>query len=122
MDFILCKDQRNAVFMAAGYALTTNQMSVCVVGKGPALSNTLTGLLEAKNLGAPILLLALGTGGDKLGTRSFQEADQISLVKPLVKWAYRVEHVDRLVWAMERAAFWPSMEHRVLSISNSLKT
>lgn len=34
MDFILCKDQRNAVFMAAGYALTTNQMSVCVVGKG----------------------------------------------------------------------------------------
>ncbi|MEB4784549.1 thiamine pyrophosphate-binding protein [Paenibacillus jamilae] len=105
MDFILCKDQRNAVFMAAGYALTTNQMSVCVVGKGPALSNTLTGLLEAKNLGAPLLLLALGTGGDKLGTRSFQEADQISLVKPLVKWAYRVEHVDRLVWAMERAAF-----------------
>lgn len=122
MDFILCKDQRNAVFMAAGYALTTNQMSVCVVGKGPALSNTLTGLLEAKNLGAPLLLLALGTGGDKLGTRSFQEADQISLVKPLVKWAYRVEHVDRLVWAMERAAFWLSMEHRVLSISNSLKT
>ncbi|MCC3380884.1 thiamine pyrophosphate-binding protein [Paenibacillus farraposensis] len=105
MDFILCKDQRNAVFMAAGYALTTNQMSVCVVGKGPALSNTLTGLLEAKNLGAPVLLLALGTGGDKLGTRSFQEADQISLVKPLVKWAYRVEHVERLVWAMERAAF-----------------
>lgn len=105
MDFILCKDQRNAVFMAAGYALTTNQMSVCVVGKGPALSNTLTGLLEAKNLGAPVLLLALGTGGDKLGTRSFQEADQISLVKPLVKWAYRVEHVERLVWALERAAF-----------------
>nr|ACZ01946.1 acetolactate synthase large subunit [Paenibacillus polymyxa SC2] len=105
MDFIQCKDQRNEVFIAAGSTLTTIQMSVCDVGKRPALSNTLTGLLEAKNLGAPLLLLALGYGVDKLVTRSFQEVDQISLVKPLVKWAYLVEHVDRLVWAMERAAF-----------------
>ncbi|MCZ8520304.1 MULTISPECIES: thiamine pyrophosphate-binding protein [Paenibacillus] len=105
LELIICKDQRNSVFMASGYALTTNSLAVCVVGKGPALSNTLTGLLEAKSLGVPLLLLALGTAGDKLGTRAFQETDQISLVKPLVKWAYRVEHGDRLVWALERAAF-----------------
>ncbi|ANF97989.1 thiamine pyrophosphate-binding protein [Paenibacillus bovis] len=105
MEFIICKDQRNAVFMASGYSLATSRLAVCVVGKGPALSNTLTGLLEAQNLSVPLLLLALGTGGDKLGTRSFQEADQMSMVKPLVKWAYRVEHGDRLQWALERAAF-----------------
>ncbi|WP_017813490.1 thiamine pyrophosphate-binding protein [Paenibacillus shenyangensis] len=105
MEFVICKDQRNAVFMASGYSLATSRLAVCVVGKGPALSNTLTGLLEAQNLSVPLLLLALGTGGDKLGTRSFQEADQMSMVKPLVKWAYRVEHGERLQWALERAAF-----------------
>ncbi|WP_046213431.1 thiamine pyrophosphate-binding protein [Paenibacillus wulumuqiensis] len=105
MEFIICKDQRNAVFMASGYSLATSRLAVCVVGKGPALSNTLTGLLEAQNLSVPLLLLALGTGGDKLGTRSFQEADQMSMVKPFVKWAYRVEHGERLQWALERAAF-----------------
>ncbi|NEN87376.1 thiamine pyrophosphate-binding protein [Paenibacillus elgii] len=102
---IICKDQRNSLFMASGYALTSGQLAVCVVGKGPALTNTVTGLLEAHHLGAPLLLIALGTGSDKLGTKAFQEADQLSLVKPLVKWAYRVEHPDRLVWALEKAAF-----------------
>ncbi|SCW30149.1 acetolactate synthase-1/2/3 large subunit [Paenibacillus tianmuensis] len=103
--FILCRDQRNSLFMASGYALTSDQLAVCIVGKGPALTNTVTGLLEAQNLGVPLLLIASGTGSEKLGTKAFQEADQLSVVKPLVKWAYRVEHPDRLVWALERAAF-----------------
>ncbi|CAJ1314005.1 hypothetical protein AASFL403_02290 [Paenibacillus nuruki] len=105
IKFIMCKDQRNALFMASGYALTNHQLAVCIVGKGPALTNTITGLLEACHLGVPLLLIALGTGGDKLGTKSFQETDQLSLVKPLVKWSYRVEHLDRLVWALEKATF-----------------
>lgn len=105
IKFIMCKDQRNALFMASGYALTNHQLAVCIVGKGPALTNAVTGLLEARHLGVPLLLIALGTGGDKLGTKSFQETDQLSIVKPLVKWSYRVEHVDRLVWALEKAAF-----------------
>ncbi|MFB6362848.1 thiamine pyrophosphate-binding protein [Paenibacillus elgii] len=102
---MICKDQRNSLFMASGYALASNRLAVCVVGKGPALTNAITGLLEAQSLGVPLLLIALGTNSEKTGTRAFQETDQMALVKPLVKWAYRVEHPDRLIWALEKAAF-----------------
>lgn len=102
---MICKDQRNSLFMASGHALASNRLAVCIVGKGPALTNTITGLLEAQSLGVPLLLIALGTNSEKTGTKAFQEADQTALVKPLVKWAYRVEHPDRLIWALEKAAF-----------------
>lgn len=102
---IITKDQRNAVFMAAGYALIGQRLGVCAVGKGPALTNTITGLLEAASLAAPVLLIGVGTGRDNVGIHAFQEADQMALVKPVVKWAYRVESVQRLAWALEKAVF-----------------
>ncbi|PTM58837.1 acetolactate synthase-1/2/3 large subunit [Desmospora activa DSM 45169] len=101
---ILCKDQRNAVFMAVGHAMESEKPGVCVVGKGPALTNALTGLLEAKSLAAPLILIATGTRINRLGTKAFQELDQRSLVQPLVKWSYRVDHPDRLCWALEKGA------------------
>ena len=102
---IVGKDQRNAVFMAAGYALASGQIGVCTVGKGPALTNAVTGLLESASLSAPVLLIGVGTGRDRLGTQAFQEADQMAVVRPVVKWAYRVESEKRLQWALEKAAF-----------------
>lgn len=101
---ILCKDQRNAVFMAVGHAMESEKPGVCVVGKGPALTNALTGLLEAKSLASPLILIATGTRLNRLGTKSFQELDQLSLVQSLVKWSYRVDHPDRLCWALEKGA------------------
>lgn len=106
MRVVLCKDQRNVVFMGIGYTLADNDRpAVCVVGKGPALTNALTGVLEANSTGAPLVLLASGTSAERAGTGAFQELDQLPLVKPLVKWAYRVEHPDRLCWALEKAVF-----------------
>lgn len=105
LQMIITKDQRNAIFMAAGYALIGKRLGVCAVGKGPALTNTITGLLESASLSAPVLLIAVGTGRDRVGTHAFQEADQMALVRPIVKWAYRVEEAKRLIWALKKAAF-----------------
>lgn len=102
---VLCRDQRNAVFMATGYALQSNKPTVCLVGRGPALTNALTGVLEAGATGAPLILLASGTASNLVGAGAFQELDQVPVIRPLVKWAYRVEHPDRLCWALEKAAF-----------------
>ncbi|WP_370681979.1 thiamine pyrophosphate-binding protein [Comamonas sp. GB3 AK4-5] len=105
LRWILTRDQRNAMFMAGGQSLASGRLSVCVVGKGPALGNALTGLLECQSLSAPVLLLATGTAQESIGNGAFQEADQMAMVRPLVKWAYRVEQMERLGWALQRAAF-----------------
>ncbi|MGY6650669.1 thiamine pyrophosphate-binding protein [Amycolatopsis sp. TRM77291] len=101
--FRLCRDQRNGVFMATGYALQSGGVGVAIVGKGPAVTNTLTGLLEARCSAAPVLLLAGGTSAERLGSGAFQEVDQLAVIRPLVKWAARVEHPARLVPLLRRA-------------------
>ncbi|MGW1680396.1 thiamine pyrophosphate-binding protein [Saccharopolyspora sp. NPDC002376] len=100
---VLCRDQRNALFMATGHALQTGAAAVAVVGKGPATTNAATGLLEAKCSHAPVVLIGAGTDAQHLGARAFQELDQVSALTPLTKWAHRVEHADRLVPALRRA-------------------
>ncbi|WP_031064204.1 thiamine pyrophosphate-binding protein [Streptomyces sp. NRRL WC-3742] len=100
---VLCRDQRNALYMATGHALARGGPAVCVVGKGPALTNTLTGLLEARSAAAPVVLLAGGTALESLGTGAFQELDQLSAVRPFVKRAERVDRPEQLPAALERA-------------------
>ncbi|MBP2330652.1 acetolactate synthase-1/2/3 large subunit [Kibdelosporangium banguiense] len=100
---VLCRDQRNAVFMAAGYALQSGGPSVCVVGKGPAAANMITGLVEARSGCAPVVVLAGGTAADRRGSGAFQELDQVSMVTPVVKWAHRVDDPSRVGPALEKA-------------------
>ncbi|WP_409493145.1 thiamine pyrophosphate-binding protein [Amycolatopsis sp. cmx-11-12] len=103
LRLVLCRDQRNAVFMATGYALQSGSPGVCVVGKGPAVTNTLTGVLEARSAAAPLVILAAGTGDDRRGSGAFQELDQVAVMTPLVKRAYRIDHPDRVVPTLEKA-------------------
>ncbi|SFS65839.1 thiamine pyrophosphate-binding protein [Saccharopolyspora flava] len=100
---VLCRDQRNALFMATGHALHTGSVSVAVVGKGPAATNAATGLLEAQCSRTPLVLIGAGTDPHHIGARAFQELDQVGALAPLTKWAHRVEHPDRLVPALRRA-------------------
>lgn len=100
---ILCRDQRNAAFMATGYALQSGRVGVCVVGKGPAVTNALTGLLEARSAAVPLVVLAAGTSVERRGSGAFQELEQIALVAPLVKHAHRVDAPGRVVPSVERA-------------------
>lgn len=101
---VLCRDQRNAVFMATGYALSTGYPGVVIVGKGPAVTNTITGLLEADSARVPLLLVAAGTAEASVGTGAFQEVDQLTLVRPLTRYAARVTEPSRLGAVLNKAA------------------
>ncbi|MCP2253721.1 acetolactate synthase-1/2/3 large subunit [Prauserella aidingensis] len=103
IDLTVCRDQRNAAFMATGYAIASGRPGVLLTGKGPALTNTVTGLLEAQYSAAPVLLISAGTAVEHRGGGAFQELDQLSVVAPLTKWAARVDHPDRLVPMLRRA-------------------
>ncbi|MER7666872.1 thiamine pyrophosphate-binding protein [Kitasatospora sp. NPDC096128] len=97
LDLVPCRDQRNAVYMATGYALQSGRLAVCALGKGPAVTHAATGLLEARESGAPVLVLAAGGPEHRRGSGGFQELDQVSVTAPLVRWAHRVGHPDRVV-------------------------
>lgn len=97
LDLVPCRDQRNAMYTATGYALQSGRLAVCALGKGPAVTHAATGLLEARESGAPVLVLAAGVPERRRGSGGFQELDQVAVTAPLVRWAHRVGHPDRVV-------------------------
>ncbi|MBO2535959.1 thiamine pyrophosphate-binding protein [Rummeliibacillus suwonensis] len=106
IDFVVTKDQRNAMFMTVGYALSKKSLGVCVVGKGPALTNCVTGLLEGHAQSVPVLILASGTSTPMYGEKKgFQETKQIEIVRSLTKWSHRLETSDSIDWVLHKAAF-----------------
>lgn len=106
IEYFIVKDQRNALFMATGHALATQELAVCNIGKGPALTNSITGILEAKSQCAPLIIIASGTDTVKYGSeKSFQETTQLNIVNPLVKWSHRLENKESIGWALKKAIF-----------------
>lgn len=106
IDYLVARDQKNAMFMAVGYALAKRKTAVCNIGKGPAVAYGVGGLLEAKTQSAPLIVIASGTTTEQLGHgKSFQEANQMDIVKPVVKWSHRVDNPDSLHWVLEKAFY-----------------
>jgi acetolactate synthase I/II/III large subunit len=106
IEYFVTKDQRNALFMAAGYSMASGHPGICNVGKGPAFTNSLTGILEARSLSVPLLIIAAGTSTSKFGEeKAFQEANQLNMVSPLVKWSHRLENAESIHWVIKKAIF-----------------
>ncbi|MBJ20963.1 MAG: thiamine pyrophosphate-binding protein [bacterium] len=85
-----------ATHMADGYARATGKLGVAVITAGPGVTNGITGIATAYADASPILVI----GGrfplrdeDRL---ALQAIDQISLVKPVTKFARTILHTDRI--------------------------
>ncbi|WP_406403119.1 thiamine pyrophosphate-binding protein [Streptomyces uncialis] len=125
LDLVPCRDQRNAMYMATGYALQSGRLAVCALGKGPAVTHAATGLLEARESGAAVLVLAAGVPERRRGSGGFQELDQVAVTTPLVRWAHRVGHPDRVVPATVTAltrAMGPPAGPVFLEIPDDVRT
>lgn len=90
LEVVLYADQRHAVYAATACAVATGVPAACFVGKGPAVTHALSGVLEADAQRAPVVLLTSGVPEVALGSGAFQELDTVAVVAPLVKRARRV--------------------------------
>lgn len=79
-----------AVFMADAWGRLTRRPGVCAVTVGPGVMNATVGLMSASLFGSPLLLIAGRANTGRWDMGAVQEVDQISVVRPLVKWAATV--------------------------------
>jgi acetolactate synthase-1/2/3 large subunit len=100
---ILVRHETASVFMAMGYSRIKNEPAVCYASPGPGVANLVPGLLEAFSACTPIIALGSATKmqNDQMG--GFQENDQVAMIKPITKWAYRITRPEKANWAMNRA-------------------
>ena len=93
----------NAVFAADAVSRLTGVPGVAAVTAGPGLTNTITAIKNAYLAQSPLILLGGAAATILKGRGSLQDIDQMSLMKPNVKWATSITKVKDIVPKLQKA-------------------
>ncbi len=93
----------NAVFAADAVARLTGVPGVAAATAGPGVTNTMTAVKNAQLAQSPVVLLGGATATVLKGRGSLQDIDQMSLMRPHVKWARSVKRAKDIVPVLEHA-------------------
>jgi acetolactate synthase-1/2/3 large subunit len=91
MQGVYVRHEQAAAMMAHAYSRVTGKPGVCIAPMGPGVANLVTGLANAQADAAPVI--AIGGSAPMRGWTldTFQEMDQIPMMRPIVKSAYRID-------------------------------
>lgn len=103
IQFVNCRQEGGAAFMAAAYAKLTGKPGICFVTRGPGATNASIGVHVAKQDSVPMILFVGQVSVSSMNRNAFQEIDIPAMFKPLAKWAVQIDDVDRLPELLTRA-------------------
>ncbi|WJY27521.1 thiamine pyrophosphate-binding protein [Sporosarcina trichiuri] len=104
IEFIACKHESVAAFMASAEAKLTGRLGVCTATMGPGATNLLNGLGDAYADHAPVLALTGQAPSDKIGTEFPQFINLQDLMKPFALYSANLASPDAALDLLERAA------------------
>jgi len=103
LDFVLCRNEGGAAFMAAAWGKLTGTPGICMVTRGPGATNASIGVHTARQDSAPMLLFVGQIGADMRGREAFQEVDYRAMFGTVAKWAVEIDNIDRIPEILSRA-------------------
>lgn len=103
--------EQGASYAAMAYSSATKNLGACLVSTGCAATNAVTACLCAYQDSIPMVFISgnnplkenVRYTGIKIRTYGSQEADIISIVKPITKYAVMLDDVNKVVYEMEKA-------------------
>lgn len=102
--FIQVRHEQSAALMAEGYARAKGHPAVCIGQNGPGVTNLVTGIASAFLNHSPVVVLTPAVTSPTMGTRTFQELDQMKLFQPIVNYQVQVNRPERIAESI-RSAF-----------------
>lgn len=90
IEFILCRHEQGAAFMADAYGRLTGKAGVCLATLGPGVTNLVTGLADANMDRAPVVAIIGQASTTRLHKESHQNMDAIGMCRPISKWAQTI--------------------------------
>ena len=103
LDFITCRQEGGAAFMAAAWGKLTGDPGIAMVTRGPGATNASIGVHAAKQDSVPMLLLVGQVSTEHLGREAFQEVDYKFMFADLAKGVVQIDKADRIPELMSRA-------------------
>ena len=103
IDFVLCRHEQAAAFMADVYGRLTGKAGVCLGTLGPGATNLVTGVADANMDRAPLVCLIGQAGTQRLHKESHQNMDSVSMFRPITKWAQTVHQPNNIPEIVRKA-------------------
>jgi acetolactate synthase-1/2/3 large subunit len=103
IEFISCRQEGGASFMAGAYARLTGKPGICFVTRGPGAANASVGVHTAYQDSAPMILLVGQVPRSSSDREAFQEIDCRCMYGEMSKLVVQVDEADRLPEYINRA-------------------
>ena len=103
LDFVLCRNEGGAGFMAAAHGKLTGEPGICMVTRGPGASNATIGVHTARQDSSPMILFVGQIGTDQREREAFQEVNYRQFYGQVAKWVVEIDHVERIPELVSRA-------------------
>ncbi|HEV2440695.1 MAG TPA: thiamine pyrophosphate-binding protein [bacterium] len=102
------RHEQAAAMMANAYSRLRRRPAVCMACSGPGATNLVTGVANAFVDSAPVIAIGGSSPVSQTGMGAFQETDQVSIFRPITRWAERCPDPRRIPEFVDmafRAAF-----------------
>ena len=103
INFILCRHEQAAAFMADAYGRLTGKPGVCLATLGPGATNLVTGVADANMDRAPLVAIIGQADTQRLHKESHQAMDAIAMFSPITKWAQAIFHQNNIPEIVRKA-------------------
>ncbi len=94
IEFITCRHEQTASFMATMHGMLTGIPGVCLSTLGPGATNLLTGVAQANMDNAPLVAIIGQADTARLHKQSHQNMQSVEMYKSVTKWATTVPSAD----------------------------
>ena len=103
IEFVLCRHEQAAAFMADAYGRLTGKAGVCLGTLGPGATNLVTGVADANMDRAPLVAIIGQASTRRLHKESHQNMDAIAMYQPITKWAQSINHPSNIPEVLRKA-------------------
>jgi len=103
IEFVLCRHEQAAAFMADTYGRLTGKPGVCLATLGPGATNLVTGVADANMDRAPTVAIIGQASTARLHKESHQNMDAITMFTPISKWAHSITNAKTIPEVLRKA-------------------
>ena len=103
INFVLCRHEQSAAFIADTYGRLTGTAGVCLGTLGPGATNLVTGVADANMDRSPVVVITGQAGTDRMHKESHQHMDVVAMFRPITKWAQTVQHASTIPEVVRKA-------------------
>ncbi|MCZ6528806.1 MAG: acetolactate synthase large subunit [Chloroflexi bacterium] len=110
IDFVLCRHEQAAAFMADVYGRLTGKAGVCLGTLGPGATNLVTGVADGNMDRAPMVVITGQADTKRMHKESHQAMDVVEMYRPITKWARQIINPDNIPEVVRKAFKLAEME------------